>query len=133
VVDLLRILIVVFLFMHATGHIIWFLAAWTQVTVGFKDGTWILPGDVTIRSPIGKLWGLAALVAMLLLAVGALGLAFDELWWARITNLGVWLSLVVVAPWWRQAPGSAGRTAIIADIVLMFAMALGPSIGIPAG
>ena len=122
--DIFRILVIVFLLMHGVAHIIWFLASWTSIRTGVGDGSWILPGDVTIRSPIGKLWGLGALVVMALFVAGAVGLLLGEPWWANATNLGTFLSFGVVVPWWRQAPGSTAIYSIIANLILMFVLAL---------
>jgi hypothetical protein len=119
-----RILVVIFLLMHGAAHIIWFLAAWTQVHTGVGKGSWVLPGEVTIRSPIGKLWGLAALVVIALFTLGAVGLLFQQPGWPNITNLGVFLSFGVVVPWTRQAPGSIAIYAIVANLILMFLLAL---------
>ena len=103
--ELFRILVVVFLIMHGTIHLLWFLAAWTGVRTGFANGDWVLPGDVTIRSPIGKVWGLGSVVVFGLFSLGAIGLVLGEPAWANWTNLGVFLSYGVVVPWWRQSPG----------------------------
>lgn len=123
-VDLFRLLVAVFLLMHGIGHVIWFLASWTRVRSGFGDGTWALPGAVTIRSPLGRAWGLAALVVMAFFSIGALGLVIGDPRWVNPTNLAVFLSFGVVAPWARQAPGSTAIMAIVANLVLMFLLAL---------
>jgi len=119
-----RILVVVVLLMHGVSHVAWFLASWTSVRVGIEDGRWGLPGNITIRSPLGKAWGIGALVVMALFVDGALALLLQDPSWARITNLGIFLSFGVVVPWWRQAPLSFGITAVGVDIILMFLLAL---------
>ena len=81
--DLFRILVVIFLAMHGIGHVIWFLAAWTPLRSGFGQERWVLPGDVTIRSPLGKLWGIVALVVMLLFVAAAVALLAGSLELAR--------------------------------------------------
>jgi hypothetical protein len=131
--DLFRILVVVFLALHGVGHVIWFLAAWTRVRSGFGEGRWILPGDVTIRSPLGKLWGIVALLVMLLFVAAALALLSGSLTWRSLANTGVILSLGVVAPWARQAPGWSAINAIIADLVLMILIALPLSVDMVGG
>lgn len=131
--DLFRILVVIFLALHGVGHVIWFLAAWTRVRSGFGDGRWILPGDVTIRSPLGKLWGIVALLVMLLFVAAALALLAGSLTWRSLANTGVILSLGVVAPWARQAPGWTAINAIIADLVLMVLIALPLSVDMIGG
>ena len=131
--DLFRILVIVFLALHGIGHVIWFLAAWTRVRTGFGEGRWILPGDVTIRSPLGKLWGLVALLVMLLFVAAALALLSGSLTWRSLANTGVILSLGVVAPWARQAPGWSAINAIIADLVLLILVALPLSVDMVGG
>ena len=122
--DLFRLLVVVFLVMHGIGHIIWFLAAWTPFKAGVGDGPWILPGDVTISSPVGKMWGLLALVVLVLFLSAAAGLVLQETWWVGATNLGVILSFAAVVPWVRQSPRATGINAIVANLILMFLLAL---------
>jgi hypothetical protein len=126
--DVFRILVVVFLAMHGLGHGLWFMASWTKLRSGFGDGAWALPGEVTIRSALGRIWGLGALVVTMLFLVGALGLLVGDPRWVRPTNLAILISLGVVSPWLRQAPGSTGVMAVIADLVLMFLLALPLSI-----
>ena len=63
--DFFRILVAVMLVMHGLSHIIWFLSAWTSVPTGVGEGSWILPGDITIRGRVGKALGLLALTIFL--------------------------------------------------------------------
>ena len=122
--DIFRILLVVFLVMHGVAHLIWFLAAWTPIRAGVRDGPWILPGNVTIRSPIGRALGLLALAVVFVFVFAAIGLLLKQVWWAGWTEVGVFMSFGAVMPWLRQSPGSTAITAIIANIVLMFLLAL---------
>lgn len=122
--DLFRILVVIFLAMHGIGHIIWFLGAWTSFKVGVKDGPWILPGNITIRSPLGKIWGLLALLALVVFISAAVALLGMDDTWRQLANLGVIVSFIAVVPWLRQSPGSTPINAIIANLVLMFLLAL---------
>ncbi len=131
--DLFRILVVIFLALHGIGHVIWFLAAWTPVRSGFGQGRWILPGNVTIRSPLGKLWGIVALVVMLLFVAAAVALLAGSLDWRTMANSGVILSFGVVVPWARQAPGWTAINAIVADLVLMILIALPLSVDMVSG
>ena len=122
--DLFRILLVVFIAMHGAVHIIWFLAAWTPIRAGVKDGPWILPGNITIRSPLGRALGLLALAVVFVFLFAAIGLLLKQVWWAGWAEVGVFMSFGAVVPWLRQSPGSTAITAIIANIVLMFLLAL---------
>lgn len=131
--DLFRILVVIFLAMHGIGHVIWFLAAWTPLRSGFGQECWVLPGNVTIRSPLGKLWGIVALVVMLLFVAAAVALLAGSLDWRAMANSGVILSFGVVVPWARQAPGWTAINAIIANLVLMILVALPLSVDMVSG
>ncbi len=122
--DLFRILLVVFIAMHGAVHVIWFLAAWTPVSAGVKDGPWILPGNITIHSPLGRALGLLALAVVFVFIFAAIGLLLKQVWWAGWAEVGVFMSFGAVVPWLRQSPGSTAVTAIIANIVLMFLLAL---------
>ena len=128
--DILRPLIVVFLVFHGLSHIFWFLAAWRPSKVGVVDGPWILPGDVTLTSVVGRILGIVALVVVVLLLVAAFALLIGEPWWRGAARYGVILSFLVVLPWWPRMPRRIGLQAIIADIVLMFAIALPLSVDI---
>jgi hypothetical protein len=122
--DLLAILVVAFLAMHGLGHVIWFLAAWTRVRAGVGDGRWSLPGSVTIRSPLGRLWGALALAAVILFVVAALVLLAGSVAWRGLAFLGIGASFVAVGPWRSQSPGSTWLMAILADLVLLILLSL---------
>jgi len=130
--EFFRLLLVVFLVLHGIGHIIWFLAAWTPISAGVKDGPWILPGDVTIRSPIGKLLGLLALAVILIFVFSALLLLLNERAWAGWAEMAVFLSFAAVVPWLRQSPGSMPINVIAANLALMFLFALELSVDLTA-
>ena len=91
-VDLFRILVAVMLVMHGISHIIWFLASWTSVPTGVGDGSWILPGEVTIRGRIGKALGLLALIVVVVFTTAGLMLAAGLETWSGVANIGVFLS-----------------------------------------
>ncbi len=131
--DLFRVLLVVMLCLHGITHIIWFMAAWTKVDVGVRDGPWILPGNVTIRSPIGRVLGLLALVALVVFLVAAGALLLQLPGWRSVANIGVFLSYGAVVPWLRQSPGSWALTTVAANIVIMFLLALPLSMDVTSG
>jgi hypothetical protein len=122
--DLFAILVAVFIAMHGIGHAIWFLAAWTTIGAGVGDGPWGLPGAVTIRSPLGRLWGALALVTLVLFLGAALALLAGALAWRGLAFLGIGASFVAVGPWRGQSPGSTWLMAILADLVLLVLLSL---------
>ena len=130
--DLFRLLVVVFLAMHGLGHFVWFLAAWTRVRAGVGDGRWGLPGNVSVRSPLGKVWGVLALLAVVLFMWASLALLAGSPGWRGLTFLGIVVSFVAVGPWRRASPGSTWLVAILADLVLLILLALPLSVELVA-
>jgi len=130
--DLFRVLVAVVLVMHGLSHTLWFLAAWTSVRTGVGDGPWVLPGEVTIRSPIGKVLGLLALVVVVVFVAAATMLLASNAGWREVANMGVFLSYGAVVPWLRQSPGSWGLTSVAANIVIMFLLAVPLSVDLTA-
>ena len=118
--DFFRILVAVMLVMHGLSHIIWFLSAWTSVPTGVGEGSWILPGDITIRGRVGKALGLLALIVVVTFVSAGVMLLGGVETWNGVANIGVFLSYATVVPWIRQGPGSWGLTSVIANIILMF-------------
>jgi hypothetical protein len=118
--DLFRLLVVALLCLHGLTHVIWFLASWSSVPTGVRDGAWILPGDITIRGRAGKVFGLLALVVVILFVMAALMLLAGASRWSGVANLGIFLSFGVVVPWIRQGPGSWPAMAVVANLILMF-------------
>ena len=112
------------LLMHGLSHIIWFLASWTSVHTGVGDGPWLLVGNVTIRSPLGKALGLLALIVVVIFVLASLMLVAGLPNWRGVANIGVFLSYGAVVPWLRQSPGSWGPTSVVANIIIMFLLAL---------
>jgi hypothetical protein len=116
--------VIVFLVMHGIGHIIWFLAAWTPIKAGIKDGPWILPGSFTIRSIPGRITGLLALIVLLVFVGTGLALLLEQTWWRTTAQVAAIVSLVAIFPWTRQSPRANTLNAILADLAIMFVLAL---------
>jgi hypothetical protein len=124
IVEIFRLLVVVFLILHGLGHIIWFLASWTKHKAGIGDGPWLLPGDFSITSVPGRLIGLLALFVLALFLVSALALLLNEPWWRGSTQIAVFLSLLAVFSFARVSPRSNTINAIAADLALLFLVSL---------
>ena len=118
--DLFRLAVAAILMMHGLTHVIWFLASWTSVHTGVRDGSWILPGEITIRGRVGKVAGLVALIVLALFTTAGLMLLAGMENWNGIANMGIFLSYGVVVPWIRQGPGSWPVTSVTANLILMF-------------
>jgi hypothetical protein len=123
-VTLFRLLVVAMLCGHGIAHLLWFAAAWTHLDTGVGDGPWLLPGKVTIRSGIGRMLGLIALLTTLVVLYAAALLLFGQPAWPAVANLGALMSFAAVGPWLRQSPGSSAKTLIVADMVILFVLAL---------
>lgn len=104
---------------HGLAHIGGFLAAWTKANVGFHEKPWILPGEVTLDSPVGKLFGFAWLGAMVLLAAAGVGLLMEADWWRSFALYGVVCSLAAILPWLRTVPPGAWVGALF-DLIILF-------------
>lgn len=118
--ELFRLAVAAILIMHGLTHVIWFLASWTSVHTGVRDGSWILPGEITRRGRVGKVAGLVALIVLALFTTAGLMLLAGMENWSGIANMGIFLSYGVVVPWIRQGPGSWPVTSVIANLILMF-------------
>jgi hypothetical protein len=64
--------------LHGVGHVAGILSAWTSVDSGFTDRPWIFSKSVTMKSLLGRLWGLFWLVALVCLVAAGLGIAFEQ-------------------------------------------------------
>lgn len=124
IVEIFRLLVVVFLVLHGLGHIIWFLASWTRYSAGISDGPWLLPGDFSITSIPGRLISLLALVVMGLFFLSAIALFVGEQWWRGSTQIAAYISLLTIFPFARVSPRSNTINAIGADLALLFLVSL---------
>lgn len=130
--DVFRVIVVLVVCTHGIAHLLWFLASWTSLRTGVGDGPWLLPGEITIRSPIGRVLGLLALIVVVVFVLAALLLLAGQPGWRDVANVGIFLSYAAVVPWLRQSPGSWGITSVITNIVLMFLLALPLSVDLTA-
>jgi len=110
-------------FMHGVGHISGVLSAWTPVNTGFSDRPWIFSKGVTVKSPLGRLWGLIWLAALGCLVAAGLGLAFGQAWWPMLLLVGAVVSLVAIVPWWNTVvPGA--RAGVLFDLFILVGLLL---------
>jgi hypothetical protein len=120
---MLRWLIALALLMHGVGHITFFLAAWTQVPMGYAANPWLLPGEFMVDSAVGKAFGLLWLLAMVGFVGAALGLIGRQPWWPSLAVASAAVSLVVLLPWWNTVDPSTRTWALLADLVVIVAFA----------
>jgi hypothetical protein len=118
-----RYIIAFVVFMHGMAHLSGYFASWTKADVGFPDRPWLLSKNVTLKSPIGRIFGLLWLVAALALAATGFGLAFSHGWWPTTALIGSAVSLFVILPWLRSVPPGAWAGATF-DIGILMALTL---------
>jgi len=118
----IRYLIAFALFMHGLAHLSGFFAAWTKVDVGYPARPALFSKTVTLKSPIGKGFGLLWPVAALALVAGGFGLAFGQGWWPGAALFGAGVSLFVILPWLRSVPPGAWAGAVF-DVLILLSLA----------
>ncbi len=117
----MRQLMGVFFVLHGMAHAIGVLACWTRLDVGFRDTLWMLPGRVTLRSPIGAAFGTLWLVAMVGWIVAGAGTIVGTDWWPALAVASAVVSIAAMAPWWDAMPPSV-RLGLLADVVVLVAL-----------
>ncbi len=95
---LLRYLISVVFIMHGLAHMSGVMAAFTSRDIGFSDKPWLFSTGVTLRGPIGKLFGPVWLVAAITLVGSGLSLLFRWGSWPALPIVGSILSLIAIVP-----------------------------------
>lgn len=107
------------LLIHGLAHISGFRASWTSNSAGFSDRPWIFSLNGTLHSPVGRVFGILWLLAMLALVIAGLGLLFSQPWWPTVALPAAVLSLVVILPWWNTVPLGAKLGAAFDLLVLV--------------
>lgn len=110
---------------HGAGHALGFLAAWTDLPMGFREAPWIFGGDVEIRTPVGRAFGLLWLAALAGFVVAALGLLLRQEWWGVLAVAGSVMSILAILPWWNTVTPGPRLWALLVDVVVLVGL-LGP-------
>ena len=118
----IKYVILLALLMHGIGHVIGFLGAWTSVPVGTNANPWLLGGGVTLQSPLGKVFGLVWLAALVLFVAAVVGILTGQGWWPTVTVIAAVVSLVAIVPFWRAVPSGAQFGGTLFDIVILLAL-----------
>jgi hypothetical protein len=118
---ILHYLVTAAFIMHGLAHISGFIAAWTSNANGFNKNPWILSKSITLHTPVGKLFGLLWLAAMIALVFSGLGLLFWPSVWPVLPVVGAILSLGVIIPWWNTVvPGA--KVGAVFDLLTLVAL-----------
>jgi hypothetical protein len=120
--NLLRWAIIIVVLAHGIGHIMGFMAAWTNVPMGFTDRPSLLSDTLTIESTIGRIFGLLWLVAMFAFLIGGYGLVTHQDWWRTLVIAAAFISLVAILPWWNTVTPGPRFGATLVDIVIIAAL-----------
>ena len=115
----LHYLVSVVLIMHGLAHMSGAMAAFTARDVGFSDKPWLFSTGVTLRSPIGKLFGLVWLAAAIALVCSGLSLLFHWGGWPALPIVASILSLIAIVPWWNTVVPGAKAGAAFDGLMLM--------------
>ncbi|MCL4875467.1 MAG: hypothetical protein KJ064_02360 [Anaerolineae bacterium] len=105
---------------HGLGHIMGFLAAWTDVPQGFNENPWIISHHITIKSPLGRVFGLLWLAALVLWLGAGLGHIAGEAWWDALAVSAAAMSMTAILPWWNTiTPGARWGATLFNLLVLI--------------
>ena len=116
---MIRYLIALLIIIHGLAHLSGFLAAFTNLEVGYTKKPWVFSSQVTLRSPGGKVFGVLWLAAMLGLVASGLGILIQKPCWTDVLPAASALSLVVILPWIRTVPPGAIAGAALDGIILI--------------
>ena len=108
--------------MHGLGHVAGMLAPTLPQASGFRTNTpWVLPGDTLVTGPVGQLWAIIWIAALLLICASSYGLWAGDAWWRLAALFGALASLVAILPWARTVPPGAliGAAFDIGVIVML--------------
>lgn len=133
---LLRYIAVLVLAAHGIGHVWASLASFTSIEMGFKDNPWIFSDSVTIDSTVGHVFGILALIVIILFVGSALGVLMEEKWWRQLAIVGSMISLIIIVPFWDSVivgmlAGAALDVAIILTLILPWGENLTDYFGVP--
>ena len=106
--------------MHGLAHLSGFIDAWMPVEV-FAAEPWIFSKEVTMKSAVGRLFGLLWLAAALALIAAGYGLVAGNEGWQATAIGGAALSLTVIIPWFRTVPLGA-KFGIAFDLIIIVSL-----------
>ncbi len=115
---MLRFLLAAPLIVHGLAHLSGFLASWTANDGGFTDRPWIISTSISVHDPVGRMFGILWLIAMIGFVGSGVGLVLRQAWWPTLAMAAVLLSLLVIVPWWHSVPPGAKIGAAFDLLVL---------------
>lgn len=112
------------LIMHGFANSAGFFEAWFSGSLGFSDQPWILGGTATMKSPLGRLFGLVWLLSTIGLVAAGAAVFLDTGWWRSLAIAASALSFAIIVLWWRAVPPGAKFGAMF-DLGVIIAL-VGP-------
>ncbi len=119
---IVKYIVVLALLGHGAGHAIGFLAAWTELPMGFRDQPWLLGGEVRIQTGVGRAFGLLWLAALAGFIGAALGLLYRQQWWEVLAVASSVISIIAIVPWWSTVTPSPRFWALLVDVVVLIGL-----------
>lgn len=114
-----KLVFAIVLIMHGIGHIMGVMAAWTTVPSPLQSGHWLLSSGVTMTTPIGRMFGLLWLLAMVGFVVVGIGVLANQTWWPALALASSVISLVAVVPWFNLMPLGSAVGAVLVDVLVI--------------
>lgn len=114
-----RYIIATPILVHGLAHFSGFFAAWTSSDAGYKKNPWIFSTGILLDGPIGRVFGLLWLMAMIGFVAIFIGIVFQLDWWPPVAISASAVSLIVIVPWWNTVPSGAKVGAIFDVFVIV--------------
>ncbi len=106
---------------HGLGHTTGLAGAWSDMQTGFSDKPWIFGGNVRLRSPIGKVFGLVFLTATILFVVSSIATFTGSESWRTFAIAGSVASIACMVPWWNTVIFGA-RLGVLLDVAIILVL-----------
>jgi hypothetical protein len=118
---IIHYIVVAAFIMHGLAHFSGFIASWTKGGAGFTPNPSLLSKGLTLQSPLGKVFGLLWLGAVVALVGSGLDLVFHFETWPLLPIARSLVSLLVIVPWWNTVPPGAKAGAAF-DLLTLLAL-----------
>ncbi len=119
---MMRYIVALALLGHGAGHAIGFLAAWTDLPMGFRDNPWVFGGDVKIQTGLGRAFGILWLAALASFIGAAAGMLLRQQWWGAAAVAGSLISLLAILPWWSAVAPGPRFWALLVDVLILIGL-----------
>jgi len=120
---MLQYLVMIVLMAHGIGHVTGIMRSWTSIEVGFSDKPWILGGNHTMESTVGKAWGVLWLVALFAFLGSGISVAMGSESWRYTALIGSVFSILAIVPWWNTVMTGA-KAGVILDLAIILVLLL---------